>query len=142
MGRRKSENARNDRAYALRLTDVEHEQILNDMAAFGYKSFSKYMREIALKKRQAPPRYKITDRSIRDQINKLTTEIKRIGVLFNQVAAKVNTLVNARRKNGDYVINTTYLKNYTDKLDRYMQEIIDKQNAIIEQVKNIELKQA
>ena len=99
------------------------------------------MREIALKKRQAPPRYKITDRSIRDQINKLTTEIKRIGVLFNQVAAKVNTLVNARRKNGDYVINTTYLKNYTDKLDRYMQEIIDKQNAIIEQVKNIELKQ-
>lgn len=141
MGRPPKNKDERKKPYSVSLTLVERESIENTMQSLGYKSFTKYMRDSAMKRRTGVSKVKITDRSIRDQINKLTTEIKRIGVLFNQVAAKVNTLVNARRRNGDYVINTTYLKNYTDKLDRYMQEIIDKQNAIIEQVKNIELKQ-
>ena len=141
MGRPPKNKNERKKPYSVSLTLIEREDIENAMQSLGYKSFTKYMRDSALRKKTGVSKVRITDRSIRDQINKLTTEIKRIGVLYNQVAAKVNTLVNARRKNGDYVINTTYLKNYTDKLDRYMQEIIDKQNAIIEQVKNIELKQ-
>ncbi len=140
MGRKKSESTRIDKAYAFRLTESEHERIVTDMSAYGYKSFSKYVRESLLKTRQAPPRYRITDKNIRDQINRMTLEIKRIGVLYNQVVAKVNSLVNARRKNGEYVINSTYLKQYTDRLDAYMKEIIDKQNEVIRQVKNIEIK--
>ena len=99
-----------------------------------YLSYSKYIREVVLRKKVTVQRVTITDRSIRNQINQATAQISRIGNNYNQLVKRINEVSRSKKKNGDPVINSKYLSYYLDKLQTATQKIIEEQKKIIEMV--------
>ena len=126
---------------ALRLTTEEWERIQSDMSSHDYLSFTKYARALLLEHRITIQKVKITDRSIRNQINESSKKLSKIGSNYNQVVKKFNTLANSKKKNGDPVINTKAMAFYMNKLEAMMKEVIQTQKTILEQVNQIHVNQ-
>lgn len=132
--RKKIENKEPDRIVGVRFKQSEFDKLQADMKSMDYLSYSKYIREVVLRKKVTVQRVTITDRSIRNQINQATAQISRIGNNYNQLVKRINEVSRSKKKNGDPVINSKYLSYYLDKLQTATQKIIEEQKKIIEMV--------
>lgn len=132
MGKIKDINDRKIHYIGLRLTTDEYNKILSDMENYGYLSVSKYIRERVIKGRLTIKEQVVTDRDIKNQVNKLSTEISRIGSNYNKIVKKYLAICNAKRIDGNPIINTRstnhYLYNLTEmsaKIKELMEMVID-----------------
>ena len=119
--------------YTVRFTEKEYVQLKAQMANMDYNSVARYIRDKSLDK-QVYIRKNIvfTDRTLRNQINNMTSQIERIGVDYNQATKKFNSLAKATRSDGSPVINARsanyYLKRIyamTQDLKKYVNTLID-----------------
>lgn len=86
------------------------------MEQYGYLSVSKYVRERLLKKRVQIKEELVTDRDVKNQINKLATEISRIGANYNKFVRKYLSTCKAVRPDGSTAITTRSTNYYVNKL--------------------------
>lgn len=139
--RPKKDNKRDRKVY-VRLTEDELRQLDSDMRSQDYLCMSVYLRDVLLRRKVTVQKYRITDRSIRNQINDISTKISKIGTNYNQIVKKVNELATSKRKNGDPVINSKFLSYYLDKLQTATSQLLVQHNRLIDQVDLIQLGEA
>ena len=139
--RPKKDNKRDRKVY-VRLTEDELRQLDSDMRSQDYLCMSVYLRDVLLRRKVTVQKYRITDRSIRNQINDISTKISKIGTNYNQIVKKVNELATSKRKNGDPVINSKFLSYYLDKLQAATSQLLVQHNRLIDQVDLIQLGEA
>lgn len=117
----------------IRLTEKEYVQLRLQMEQEGYLSESKYIRDRVFNRRIVVHKeVRLTDRNLRNQINRLSAIIAKVGVDYNQATRRLNSLAKATRPDGSPVINARaanyYLSkvfNQTKEMDRTMKRIID-----------------
>lgn len=123
---------------SFRITEEEAAKLDTLMAMQGFRSRSKYIREMILGVRLFRRNLRRHDANIAKQIEILRQEIKRIGTNYNQIVRAVNTLAQLRDKRGNAVVsaqiidgNLTDLKNMTlsllEKVDAISAEVFDNQ---------------
>ena len=104
------------------------------MEQYGYLSVSKYVRERLLKRRIEVKEQLVTDRDIKNQINKLTTEISRIGANYNKTVRKYLSTCNAVRPDGSTAITTRSTNYYVNRLREDTEKIKELIEKILESV--------
>jgi len=117
-----------------RVTRKEYAQIRMQMENVDILSVSKYIRVKVLDGTiQISRKLVLTDRNLRNQINRLSTTITRIGTDYNQLTKRMNALAKMRNPDGSYVANprsSAFFLNRiwkeTLEIKRIMEEVIDK----------------
>lgn len=126
---------------AVRFSPSELKQLETQMKNYGYRCRSKFIRAKLLDQRIRVDRnVMLTDRSIRNQINSLSSLVGKIGVDYNQATKRFNSLVKQKRKDGSPVINARAANFYLRQLSSMTTELRDLMNSVIEAVERIELK--
>lgn len=132
MGRPKSKNPRNIQR-TIKLTIEENEQILSDMSAFGYVSFSRYIRSTILHKTKYKSRGKVKDRELLYRIDTLSKRIQEIGRNYNQIVASYNRLHQAR------ALTIPIVDEHIHRLELLTERVYELQNQIIDNVDEMNL---
>lgn len=138
MGTKKDINERKNHFIGIRLTADEYRKILSDMERYGYLSVSKYVREKVIKGRLTIKEQIVTDKDIKDQVNKLTTEISRIGSNYNKTVRKYLAVTKIKKSDGSPAINTRSTNYYIDNLHKMTMEIKKMMDHIIETISDKE----
>lgn len=132
MARKKDISERKNQFIGIRLTSEEYNRILSDMEYYGYLSVSKYIRERVLKRKLVIKEPVVTELDIKNQINRLSTQISSIGSNYNMTVKKYLTFCNAKRDDGTPLINTrstnyyiNNLINMTEKVKELMEIVLD-----------------
>ena len=94
------------RMVPVRFTEKQYAQLRMQMENVDFLSVSKYIRARVLDERIPIHRKLVlTDRNLRNQINRLSTTITRIGTDYNQVTRRVNALMKMKNPDGSAVVN-------------------------------------
>jgi hypothetical protein len=100
----------------------------------GYRSRSTYIRKKILGARVFRRNLRRHEANISKQIELLRAEIRRIGVNYNQVVRAVNSMSRLRDKRGNAVITAHTIDGKLTDLRQMMVSVLDKVNAIGEEV--------
>lgn len=105
------------------------------MAMEGYRNRSKYLRKKLLGARVNTRRnFRKTDANLTKQVLLLRTEIRRIGINYNQVVKAVNTLAGLRDKHGNAVITEMTVNGHLTDLKSMMVSALEKVDTIARNV--------
>ena len=105
------------------------------MAMEGFRNRSTYMRKKLLGARIIIRRnFRKTDANLSKQVLLLRTEIRKIGVNYNQVVRAVNTLAGLRDKRGNAVITEMTINGHLSDLKSMMVSALGKMDAIAHNV--------
>ena len=105
------------------------------MAMEGFRNRSTYMRKKLLGARIIIRRnFRKTDANLSKQVLLLRTEIRKIGVNYNQVVRAVNTLAGLRDKRGNAVITEMTINGHLSDLKGMMVSALGKMDAIAHDV--------
>ena len=104
------------------------------MSMEGYRSRSTYIRKKILGARVFRRNLRRHEANISKQIELLRAEIRRIGVNYNQVVRAVNSMSRLRDKRGNAVITAHTIDGKLTDLRQMMVSVLDKVNAIGEEV--------
>lgn len=105
------------------------------MAMEGFRNRSNYMRKKLLGVRIIIRRnFRKTDANLSKQVLLLRTEIRKIGVNYNQVVRAVNTLAGLRDKRGNAVITEMTINGHLSDLKSMMVSALEKMDAIAHDV--------
>ena len=116
----------------IRFTEDEWAQIQAGMETDGYLSFSRYVRDIIIRKRIVVNReVSITDRSLKKQINDITAQISKIGTNYNQFVTRYNSMCNTKTNKGTPVVSTRATIRHIESLERLTESLIGKVNLLI-----------
>ena len=120
-----------------RLTHEQMERVKTLMNIAGYRSISNYLRDL-LQQKRLPYRSdisRVTDRELRDQINRLIFQVNKIGVNYNQVAATYQKQAQRFRPDGTPYLNTSLSDQTMTELMRYTSELRDEFAVILHFIK-------
>ena len=120
-----------------RLTQEQMERVKTLMNIAGYRSISNYLRDL-LQQKRLPYRSnvsRVTDRELRDQINRLIFQVNKIGVNYNQVAATYQKQAQRFRPDGTPYLNTSLSDQTMTELMRYTSELRDEFAVILHFIK-------
>lgn len=120
---------------SLRLTEEEHIRIKSLMAMMGYRNVSLFIREQILGTRVQRRNLSKTEANLSRQIEQVHTEIKRIGINYNQVVRAVNTLAKLRDKRGNAVITATTIDGNLSDMRVLMETLLDRVLLLSHEVK-------
>lgn len=120
---------RKNRIYRIqvRFTEDEMAQIKTLMEIGGYRTFSRYFRDVLLRKR-LPYRTeidKVTDKEFRDKINALIYEVNKIGVNYNQVVATWQRQASRVRPDGSPWMDTRSVEGRLSELMHLTEDLRD-----------------
>ena len=118
----------------VRFTKSEYDKLLSDVERYGYLSVSKYVRERLLKGRVEVKEQLVSDRDIKNQLNKLSTEISRIGGNYNKTVRKYLSTCKATRPDGSTAITTRSTNYYMNRLREDTLKIKELMEAILDSV--------
>ena len=104
------------------------------MSMEGYRSRSTYIRKKILGARVFRRNLRRHEANISKQIELLRAEIRRIGVNYNQVVRAVNSMARLRDKRGNAVITAHTIDGKLTDLRQMMISVLDKVDAIGEEV--------
>lgn len=121
-----------ERYVNIRMTESEYADLKALVENNGYLSVSRYIRDTLFCRKIPVAKVVVTDRSLRNQINRLTTEITKIGNNINQSVKKLNSLSNAKRKNGDPVINMKSVLYFYNDVKKHVDSVVKRQEQILE----------
>lgn len=114
-----------------RMTEEEVAKLDLQMRLEGYRNRSYYIRDCLLGKRVFHRRnLRKTDANLIKEIEILRSEIKRIGINYNQVVRAVNTLAGLRDKRGNAVITQHTIDAHLTDLKSLTMSLIGKANEI------------
>ena len=108
------------------------------MEQYGYLSVSKYVRKRLLKRKVEIKEQLVTDRDVKNQINKLATEISRIGANYNKFVRKYLSTCNAVRPDGSTAITTRSTNYYVNRLREDTINIKEMMEKILDTVSDSE----
>lgn len=105
------------------------------MAMEGFRNRSKYLRKKLLGARvNARRNFRKTDANLTKQVLLLRTEIRKIGINYNQVVKAVNTLAGLRDKRGNAVITEMTINGHLTDLKSMMVSAMEKVDTIARDV--------
>lgn len=104
------------------------------MSMEGYRSRSTYIRKKIIGARVFRRNLRRHEANISKQIELLRAEIRRIGVNYNQVVRAVNSMSRLRDKRGNAVITAHTIDGKLTDLRQMMVSVLDKVDAIGEEV--------
>lgn len=93
------------RKISVRLTEKEYETLRMKMELSGYRSMSIFIRDALFSIRLQRRNYSKTDPNLVRQVAMLRSEIRQIGVNYNQRVKTLNTLAKLRDKKGNLIVN-------------------------------------
>ena len=93
------------RKVSVRLTEKEYETLRMKMELSGYRSMSIFIRDALFSIRLQRRNYSKTDPNLVRQVAMLRSEIRQIGVNYNQRVKTLNTLPKLRDKKGNLIVN-------------------------------------
>ena len=132
---------RKEKIVNVRFSEKEHLQLKMQMENLDYISVSQFIRDKVLDQRIRIRRdVEYTDRSLRNQINSLSTLVAKIGVDYNQATKRFNSMVKMKRADGSPVIDAKSANYYLKKLCGYTTDLKELMVTIIDRVEKIELK--
>ena len=120
-----------------RLTQDEMDRVITFMKIAGYTTISNYLRDILQQKRM-PYRSnmsRVSDRELRDQINRLIYQVNKIGVNYNQVAATYQKQAQQFRPDGTPYLNTDRVETVMTQLMRNTSDLRDEFAVILHIIK-------
>lgn len=135
----KTEKKRREYRYTIRLTEEENERLITDMKSNDYMSFARYIRDRLFKRRIEIKKTKVTDRSIRNQINYLTLQVKKIGVNYNSLVKRYMSLSQAVKPDGTPSFTHKSSDFFMNQLAGLTQEMKNKLDEVIETVKKLDI---
>ena len=121
----------------LRITEEEHIKLKSLMFMMGYRCISLFIRDQLLKTRVQRRNLRRTEANLSRQIEQLTTEIKRIGVNYNQVVKALNTLAKLRDGRGNAVVTATAIDGNLTDMKLLMESLLTKVMMIGEEIDNV-----
>ena len=104
------------------------------MALEGFRSRSRYIRHVLMRGRLRRRYLSRNAANLSKQIEILRTEIKRIGVNYNQVVRAVNSMAKLRDRQGNAVITSHTIEGKLTDLRQMMISVLDKVEAISAEV--------
>lgn len=119
---------------SFRMTEEDVAKLDALMSMEGYKSRSNYIRKKILGARVFRRNLRRHEANISKQIEILRAEIRRIGVNYNQVVRAVNSMARLRDKRGNAVITAHTIDGKLTDLRQMMISVLDKVDAIGEEV--------
>ena len=119
---------------SFRMTEEDVAKLDALMSMEGYRSRSTYIRKKILGARVFRRNLRRHEANISKQIELLRAEIRRIGVNYNQVVRAVNSMSRLRDKRGNAVITAHTIDGKLTDLRQMMVSVLDKVNAIGEEV--------
>ena len=133
MGRKRTtDNSNLTIKKTVRFSEDEWLQISTRMNNSDYLSFTRFCKDILLKGRISYTKVTMTDRSIRNQINNVTSQISRIGNNYNQFVKRYQTTCKVKKKDGTPAIDTKVTIYYAKRLEAATEQLKDLQNQLIE----------
>ena len=132
---------RKRRTVILRCRVSEEEAIAFNlqMTLSGFRNKSKYMRHcLFLDKRTRRRNFRRTDANLVKQMELLRSEIKRIGVNYNQTVRTLNTLSNMRDKRGNVIVSAHTVDGALSDMHSMMTSILNKMDAVSREVNDSE----
>lgn len=105
------------------------------MAMMGYRNVSLFIREQILGTRVQRRNLSKTEANLSRQIEQVHTEIKRIGINYNQVVRAVNTLAKLRDKRGNAVITAATIDGNLSDMRVLMETLLDRVLLLSHEVK-------
>ena len=125
------------RKITIRVTDSEALKLKSLMSMMGYRNVSLFIRDQLLKTRVQRRNLRRTEANLSRQIEQLTTEIKRIGVNYNQVVKALNTLAKLRDGRGNAVVTATAIDGNLTDMKLLMESLLTKVMMIGEEIDNV-----
>ena len=126
-----------NRTIILRCRISEEEAIAFNlqMSLSGYRNKSKYIRHcLFLDKRTRRRNFSRTDANLVKEVELLRSEIKRIGVNYNQTVRTLNTLSNMRDKRGNAIVSAHTVDGALSDMRAMMVDILEKVEAISNEI--------
>lgn len=123
--------------YTIRFTESENEKMLSDMNSHDYLSVAKYIRDLVLNHRVRIEKVRVTDRSLRNQINQISLSINKLGNNYNQIVHKYNYITTVKNSKGEYIVSSRATARYLTDLEKVSIEIRNLQLQLIEIVRSI-----
>lgn len=120
-----------------RITEEENIKLKSLMSMMGYRNVSLFIRDQLLKTRVQRRNLRRTEANLSRQIEQLTTEIKRIGVNYNQVVKALNTLAKLRDGRGNAVVTATAIDGNLTDMKLLMESLLTKVMMIGEEIDNV-----
>ena len=118
----------------VRFSEVEYENLATLMRLAGYRNRSKFIRESLLSKRYRRRNLSRNDANLSKQIELLRTEIRRIGVNYNQRVKTLNTLALIRDRLGRPVVSHKDIEHDMTDMKRMMDAMVSKVSLIEKEV--------
>lgn len=122
------------RRITVRLTEKEYEKLMLQRDLSGYRSISIYIRDVLFSTRIQRRNYSKTDANLARQVTMLRSELRRIGINYNQRVKALNTLTKLRDKKGNLIINMRDIDRDTLEMKRMMEEMVKVVNELYSRV--------
>ena len=120
-----------------RLTDDEYIRLKSLMSMMGYRCVLLFIRDQLLKTRVQRRNLRRTEANLSRQLEQLTTEVKRIGVNYNQVVKALNTLAKLRDSRGNAIVTSTAINGNLTDMKLLMESLLTKVMMIGEEINNV-----
>lgn len=109
---------------SFRLTEKELLNMEEAMALENYRSRSKYIRKVLSERKVLRRNLKPVDGNMLKRAMILSSDIKKIGVNYNQVVKAINTAVSLKDKDGKSVLSMRRLEGQIAGLHKQMEKIV------------------
>ena len=117
-----------------RMTEEDAGKLNSLMKLMGYRNRSTFLREQLLRGRVQRRNLRKTEANLSRQIEQLQTEIKRIGVNYNQAVRALNTLSKLRDKYGNAVVSAAVIDGKLTDMKSLMEAALKKLSQIASEV--------
>ena len=118
-----------------RITEEELATLESLMAMAGFRNRSNYIRKCVLGGRVNVRRnFRKTEANLTKQVLLLRTEIRKIGINYNQVVRSLNTFAKLRDKRGNAVVSEITVNGHLEDLKSMMEKALNKVDAIARDV--------
>ncbi len=124
------------RFVTVRLTGEEYQKLEVLKTRYNYSSTSAFLRDLLFKKRIDSKKIvvRLTDKTLRDKINSITFQIKKIGTNYNQVVTLYHTQAKMTRPDGTPWLNTRRLDSSLERLMVMTEKLRDELAVLIDVV--------
>ncbi len=125
----------------VRMTPEERDKLGVLVENFNYRSVSSFVRDLLFRKRIESKKVvvRLTDRTLRDKINEVTFQIRKIGVNYNQIAATYQAQAKMTRPDGKPFLGTRRLDEMMTRLMQMTGELRDEVAVLIDTVERYTL---
>ena len=124
-----------DRRITVRFTEKEYIQLRQQMDNVDCLSAAKYLRARALNQTiQIRRDIRYSDRELRNQINRFSATVARIGVDYNQATKLLNSLSRQQRPDGSPVVNARAVNYYLAKIYTMTRNLCSSVNKLIDYI--------